>query len=80
MRKIDVPRDWELRLFLKNHYGKDKHKSRTHDESFASVCREGHLDVVRAMVVRGKQVDLDARDEDAWTPLCSWQPTRATSL
>ena len=40
VRKIDVPRGWELHLFLKNHYGKVKHKSLTHDESFALVCRE----------------------------------------
>ena len=35
VRKIDVPRDWELHLFFKDHYGKNKHKSLTHDESFA---------------------------------------------
>ena len=40
VRKIDVPRDWELHLFLKNHCGKVKHKSLTHNESFALVCRE----------------------------------------
>ena len=56
VRKIDVPRGWELHSFLKDHYGKDKHKSLTHSESFAKVCREGDLDIVRAMVER-TQVD-----------------------
>ena len=68
VRSIDVPRDWELHLILKNHYGKVKHKSLTHDESFALVCREKHLDVVRAMVER-TQVDLETRDEYGFTPL-----------
>ena len=61
VRKIDVPRDWELHLFLKDHYGKDKHKSLDHSESFAKVCRVGDLDIVRAMVER-TQVDLETGD------------------
>ena len=40
VRKIDVPRGWELHLLLKDYHGKDKHKSLTHNESFALVCRE----------------------------------------
>ena len=68
VRSIDVPRDWELHLFFKDHYGKDKHKSLTHDESFAKVCKDGHLDIVRAMVER-TQVDLEARDDSDRTPL-----------
>ena len=43
VRKIDVPRDWELHLFFKDHYGKDKHKSLDHNGSFLEVCEEGDL-------------------------------------
>ena len=67
IRKIDV-RDWELQLFLKDHYGKDKHKSLAHSESFVKVCEEGDLDIVRAIVER-TQVDLKERDEHDVTPL-----------
>ncbi len=68
VRKIDVPRGWELHLFLKDHYDKDKHKSLTHNASFAKVCIDGDLDIARAMVER-TQVDLEARNEDGSTPL-----------
>ena len=68
VRKIDVPRRWELHLFLKNYYGKDKHKSLNHSESFAKVCQDGELDIVRTMVER-TQVDLEARGEGGWTSL-----------
>ncbi len=68
VRKIDVPRGWELHLVLKDHYGKDKHESLSHSESFAKACQDGDLDIVRAMVER-TQVDLEARDENGWTPL-----------
>ncbi len=36
--------------------------------SFLKVCKDGDLDIVRAMVER-TQVKLEARDEDGWTPL-----------
>eukprot|EP00606_Chrysophyceae_sp_TOSAG23-5_P001334 GSChrysophyteH2.ASY1.ANO1.904.1 assembled CDS len=62
VREIDVPKDWELHLLLKDYYGKDKHKSLTHGESFDTICQEGDLDIVRAMVER-TQVDLEARDD-----------------
>jgi len=70
VRKIDVPRDWELHLFFKDHYGKDKHKSLDHNGSFFNVCEEGDLDIVKAMVER-TQVDLEARDAAQYggTPL-----------
>jgi ankyrin repeat protein len=68
VRKIDVPRGWELHLLLKDHYGIGKHKSLTNNESFAKVCQDGDLDIVRAMVER-TQVDLEARDDIGWTPL-----------
>ena len=63
-----MPRGWELHLVLKDHYGKDKHKSLSHSESFAKVCVDGDLDIVRAMVER-TQVDLEARDGVGNTPL-----------
>ena len=52
VREIDVPRGWELHLLLKDHYGIGKHKSLTNNESFAKVCQDGDLDIVRAMVER----------------------------
>ena len=68
VRKIDVPKGWELHLLLKDHYDKNKHKSLNHSESFAKVCTDGDLDIVRAMVER-TQVDLEARDQHGRTPL-----------
>jgi ankyrin repeat protein len=68
VRKIDVPRGWELHLFLKNHYGKNKHKSLSHSESLDKVCEDGDLDIVRAMVER-TQVNLEKWDRYCWTPL-----------
>ena len=62
-------RDWELHLT--EPYGPGgATKTLTHNESFASVCREGDLDIVRAMVER-TQVDLEARDAAQYggTPL-----------
>ena len=41
-RKIDA-RNWELHITQKDHYGKDKHKSLTHKESFTQVCEKGNL-------------------------------------
>jgi ankyrin repeat protein len=61
VRKIDVPKGWELHLFFKDHYVKDKHKSLNHSESFDKVCEDGDLDIVRAMV-ESTQVDLEARE------------------
>ena len=68
VREIDVPRDWKLHLFLKDHYGKDKHKPLTHKESFTQVCKGGGLDIVKAMVER-TQVELEASDGSGMTPL-----------
>ncbi len=47
-----MPRGWELHLLLKDHYGKDKHKSLSHNESFGKVCEKGDLDIVRGIVER----------------------------
>ena len=67
-RKIDV-RDWELQfLIAKNHYGKGKHKYMTHKESFCDVCKEGHLDIVKAMQER-TLMDLGSRDQRGLTPM-----------
>ena len=61
-RKIDVPRDWELRLIFKDYFGKGQHKSLTHNESFVKVCQYGDLRIVRGMVER-TQMNLEARGE-----------------
>jgi len=67
-RKIDV-RDWELQfLIAKNHYGKGKHKYMTHKESFCDVCKEGLLDIVKAMQER-TLMDLRSRDQRGLTPM-----------
>ena len=64
---IDV-RNWELHQILKDELGINKHQTFTHSESFTKVCREGDLDIVRAIVER-TQMDLEARNEDDYTPL-----------
>ena len=65
-RKIDV-RDWEVHLEgLKD--ADSESISPTHTNSLFHVCKEGDLDIVRAMVER-TQVDLEARIGIGWTPL-----------
>ena len=65
-RKIDV-RDWEVHLEgLKD--ADSESISPTHTNSLFHVCKEGDLDIVRAMVER-TQVDLEARIGSGWTPL-----------
>ena len=67
-RQIDVPRNWELHITQKDHYGKGKHMSLTYNESFAKVCEDGNLDIVKATAER-TQMELEARDYRGRTPL-----------
>jgi len=66
VRNIDAL-GWELHLRDPESSG-NQTEYLYHGDSFLQVCKEGELDIVKAMVER-TQVELEARDEDGATPL-----------
>ena len=76
VRNIHV-RGWELRLRYPSGTAV-KARYLSHIDNFHAVCKDGELDIVKAMVER-TQVDLEARGRYDRTH-CTWQHARVSSL